>query len=94
MEMRLKIVEAFAEHDFRLKRLIGMVCIMELVRFLLVLLPAQRKYGSRPFVNYSRKENELTNKFELSTESPSRLRVSGTHRFLPVNDAYHTELHR
>lgn len=31
-----------------------------------------------------RKENELTNKFELSTESPSRLRVSGTHRFLPV----------
>lgn len=38
-----QIVEAFAEHDFRLKRLIGMVCIMELVRFLLALLPAQRK---------------------------------------------------
>ena len=37
------IVEAFAEHDFRLKRLIGMVCIMELVRLLLALLPAQRK---------------------------------------------------
>ena len=31
----LTIMEAFAEHDFRSKRLIGMVCTMELEDFLL-----------------------------------------------------------
>ena len=62
-----------------------MVCTMELAPFLLARLAVYSAYNWQPSpLNYVEKENELTNKFELSTESPSRLRVSGTHRFLPV----------
>ncbi len=79
-----KIVEAFADTIFASKaHRNGLHNGISTISFGSTAVYSAYNWQPSP-LNYVEKENELTNKFELSTESPSRLRVSGTHRFLPV----------